>query len=192
MKRRNLKIIIMVLLYIFISGNGFSGVTEIDGTGFENSIEVQRNRLYLKGVAMLRYLIFVKAYTGAFYLPKESDESQALDDIMKYLELEYRVAISADDFAKATHQKIKESVSDSTYIRLYPKIESLNKLYRSVRPGDRYALAYIPGEGTQLIYNSNSLGKIEGADFANALFGIWIGNNPIDKEFRDKLLGKKK
>lgn len=182
----------MALSGILISTHVYANVTMIDGTGFSKTIEVQKNRLYLNGVALMKYLIFVEAYAGALYLPKNADGAQALDDIMKRLELEYRVAITADDFARATRQKIKETVSSSNFIRLLPKIESLNRLYQSVRPGDRYALTYVPGEGTQLNYNSTLLGSIEGADFANALFGIWIGNDPIDKGFRDKLLGNEK
>jgi hypothetical protein len=158
--------------------------------GLPIQLRCKKSRLYLKGAALLRYLIFVEAYAGALYLPKNLDGAQALDDMIKCLELEYRVAISADDFARATRQKIKETVSSSTFNRLLPKIESLNRLYKSVRPGDRYALTYVPGEGTQLIYNSTLLGRIEGADFATALFGIWIGKDPINKGFRDKLLGK--
>jgi len=190
MKIKISKSIATSLICILISANVYASVTMIDGTGFSNSIDVQKSRLYLKGAALLRYWIFVEAYAGALYLPKNSNGDQALDDIMKSLELEYRVAISADDFARATRQKIKETVSSSTFNRLLPKIETLNRLYKSVRPGDRYALTYVPGEGTQLIYNSTLLGRIEGADFATALFGIWIGDDPIDKGFRDKLLGK--
>ena len=190
MKIKISKSIATSLICILISANVYASVTMIDGTGFSNSIDVQKSRLYLKGAALLRYWIFVEAYAGALYLPKNSNGDQALDDIMKSLELEYRVAISADDFARATRQKIKETVSSSTFNRLLPKIETLNRLYKSVRPGDRYALTYVPGEGTQLIYNSTLLGRIEGADFATALFGIWIGDDPIDKGFRDKLLGR--
>ena len=193
-KRKKTWLMMAALLFLFWTGHASATigreVTMIDGTGFANSIEVNKNRLHLKGAAMLRVLIFVQAYAGAFYLPREADGSMALDDIGKYLELEYRVAISAEDFADATRQKIKESLPPADFSRLLPKIESLNRLYRSVQPGDRYALAYIPGEGTQLIYNSTPLGSVSGADFANALFGIWIGENPIDKGFRDKLLGK--
>lgn len=192
MKSNTIKFIVGSFLFIFITGNVYAGVTMIDGTGFANTIEMKKNRLHLKGAALLRYLLFIDAYAGALYLPKGVEGSQALDDIMKQLELEYRVAISADDFAKATLQKIQESTSSDVFKRLLPKIKSLNRLYRNVVPGDRYALAYIPGEGTHLIYNTISLGTIEGAEFATALFGIWIGDNPIDKNFRDKLLGKEK
>ena len=33
------------------------------------------------------------------------------------------------------------------------------------------------------------LGNIEGEDFAAAVFAIWLGQAPIDEDFRDTLLG---
>ncbi|MCW8800766.1 MAG: chalcone isomerase family protein, partial [Desulfobacter sp.] len=61
-----------------------------------------------------------------------------------------------------------------------------------VQPKARYALTYLPGLGTQLAINAEPLGTIEGLEFARAVFAIWIGKNPIDKTFRDRLLGKSK
>lgn len=187
------KIIYGILLFSFLAviPTTHGSITRIDGTGYANSLELNNVQLQLKGTALLKYLIFIEAYTGAFYLPINSDNSQAFDDIPRYLVLEYRVSISAEDFARATRQKIKESITPDVFSRILPQIEALNRLYRDVGPKDRYALAYIPGEGTRLIYNSTELGTIQGSEFANALFGIWLGHNPIDEDFRDRLLGKK-
>jgi hypothetical protein len=178
-------------LFFSVSGTVHAAVTRVDGTAFSNTVTVNQTHLHLKGVALLRYMFFIDAYTGAFYLPETVDGSRALEDIPKQLVLEYRVAISADDFARATEKKIRDSVSDDEFQRLLPKITALNRLYRDVVPNDRYALTYIPESGTVLTYNSRPLGTIEGHEFARAVFSIWIGANPIDKGFRDKLLGKR-
>ena len=178
-------------LFFSVSGTVHAAVTRVDGTAFSNTVTVNQTHLHLKGAALLRYMFFIEAYTGAFYLPETVDGSRALEDIPKQLVLEYRVAISADDFARATEKKIRDSVSDEEFQRLLPKITALNRLYRDVVPNDRYALTYIPGSGTVLTYNSTPLGNIEGHEFARAVFSIWIGANPIDKGFRDKLLGKR-
>jgi len=178
-------------LLFSVSGTIHAAVTTVDGTAFSNTVTVNQTRLDLQGAALLRYMFFIEAYTGALYLPDTADGSQALEDIPKHLVLEYRVAISAEDFARATEKKIRESVSDAEFQRLLPKITALNRLYRDVMPKDRYALTYIPGSGTVLTYNSTPLGNIEGHEFARAVFSIWIGANPIDKGFRDKLLGKR-
>jgi len=179
-------------MFIFVTGTLHAAVTTVDGTAFSNSVTVNQTRLDLQGAALLRYMYFIEAYTGALYLPADADGSRALEDIPKHLVLEYRVAISAEDFAKATEKKIRESVSDEEFQQLLPKITALNRLYRDVAPKDRYALTYMPGSGTLLTYNTTPLGTIEGAEFARAVFSIWIGANPIDKGFRDKLLGKRR
>jgi hypothetical protein len=177
-------------MVFFVSGTLHAAVTRVDGTVFSNTVTVGQTQLHLKGAALLRYLYFIEAYTGALYLPETTDGSRALDDIPRQLVLEYRVAISADDFARATEKKIRDSVSDADFQRLLPKITALNRLYRDVVPKDRYALTYIPGSGTLLTWNDIPLGTIDGEEFARAVFSIWIGDNPIDKGFRDRLLGK--
>ncbi len=184
------KQVMVAAIIAWVTGIGHASVTMVDGTPFSQTIEIPHTRLHLKGAAVLRYLGFIKAYAGALYLPKDSDAPQVFDDIPKHLVLDYRVGISAEHFSQATLSRIKESVSRDVFQGLLPKIEQLNRLYRRVEPGDRYGLTYIPGVGTQLIYNTTPLGTIEGLVFSQAVFAIWLGDNPIDKGFRDKLLGK--
>ena len=74
--------------------------------------------------------------------------------------------------------------------KLRPQIDKLNALYKDVKPGDRYALTYLPGVGTELALNGTSLGIVEGADFAAAVFAIWLGPNAIDQSLRTQLLGR--
>ena len=62
-------------------------------------------------------------------------------------------------------------------------------MYEDVEPGDRYSLTYIPGRGTELALNDEPKGVIEGADFASAVYAIWLGQNPISQSFRQQLLG---
>jgi hypothetical protein len=50
-------------------------------------------------------------------------------------------------------------------------------------------LTYIPGKGTELTLNGKSKGTVEGADFAAALFSIWLGPKPISESLKKELLG---
>ena len=72
---------------------------------------------------------------------------------------------------------------------LRERIDYHNSLYVDVEPGDRYAITYVPGVGTELSLNGEALGVIEGEDFAAALFALWLGDKPLDKRFRANLLG---
>lgn len=180
----------LVLVVLLSKSIAYARTIKIYGTFFDKELIVSDYQLQLKGTALLRYLVFIEAYAGALYLPVDIRGDQALKDIPRHLVLDYRVGIQAKDFGKATTIKIKESLSNEVYNRLAPKVEQLNQLYRDVNSGDRYALTYIPGKGTTLSYNAIPLGTIEGVEFSKALFSIWIGENPIDESFRDKLLGK--
>jgi len=165
------------------------GAVAIEGVAFEKTSRVGTNDLHLRGVGLLRYMYFIKAYVGALYMRPQDDAGQALAMTPRRLELQYFHAISAADFAEATTQKVKDNVSPETMASIQDRLKTFNALYRDVQPGDRYALTYLPGSGTELLLNGQSLGRIPGDDFAAAVFAIWLGPAPIDEDFRDTLLG---
>ena len=98
-------------------------------------------------------------------------------------------SIKGKDFGPATDESIAKNVSPQTFKQLRPKIDYHNSLYEDVQPGDRYSLTYIPGKGTELALNGVPKGIIEGADFAAAVFSIWLGPMPISHSFKKQILG---
>jgi hypothetical protein len=163
----------------------------IEGVHFDDSCNIQGMMLTVRGVALLRYMVFIKAYVGALYLDQDDQTSDLFNDVAKRLELSYFHAIPATDFAKSTKIMIEKNVTAAEFKKLLPYIKEMNSLYQDVKPGDRYAATYIPGVGTELSLNGKPLGIVPGYEFANAYFSIWLGKNPIDEGFRDHLLGKK-
>lgn len=161
----------------------------IEGVHFEENLIHNGVGMELKGTALLNYMVFIKAYVGAIYLPADIRSWRALEDVPKQLVLEYFHPINADGFRHATRKAIQQNVDESTFRRIETRVDRLNALYRDVKPNDRYSLTYIPGYGTELALNGEGLGVIDGADFARAVFSIWIGPQPIDEEFKDTLLG---
>ena len=75
--------------------------------------------------------------------------------------------------------------------KLRSRIDLFNAAYRDIKPGDRYALTYQPGKGTELSFNGEPLVTIEGADFAAAYFSIWLGHKPLDDNLKKALLHKR-
>jgi hypothetical protein len=166
------------------------GKATVEGVDFQREVRVSDATLALRGFGLLRYMVFIKAYVAAFYLPEGVRSEDALTDVPKHLEIEYFHPIAAQDFAKATSASISQNTSLMTYQALKPKIDELNALYRDIAPGDRYALTYMPGRGTTLSWNGRPLGTVAGREFAAALFGIWLGSNPLDSNLKDLLLGE--
>jgi hypothetical protein len=146
--------------------------------------------LELRGAAVLRFMALLRVYAAALWVGEGVDSSRVLEDVPKRLEIEYFRAFSAEQFAESTRVKIGENVSPEDYARIEPRIEELNELYRSVQPGDRYAITYLPGRGVELAFNGAPLGWIEGADFGAAMFSIWLGERPLDASLKRRLLAR--
>ena len=178
-------IALLLLLAVPLAANA----AVIEGIAFDKTYRIEDAELHLRGYGLLRYLVFIKAYVGAFYMLPGETAAQALGKTPRRLELEYFHAIAAVEFAEATRQKIADNVSPDTRTAIAERLERFNGFYRDVQPGDRYALTYLPGYGTELALNGEVLGRIAGDDFAAAVFAIWLGPDPIDTNFRDTLLG---
>ena len=166
-----------------------AGAAEVEGIYYGDSHIVDSTKLKLTGVGLLRYWGF-KAYTGAFYLAEGTPINDVLSDTAKRIELEYFRSIKGKDFGPATNKSISKNVDSKTFERLRSRIDYHNSLYEDVGPGDRYSLTYIPGKGTELCLNGQSKGLIEGADFAAAVFSIWLGPKPINESFKKQILGR--
>ncbi len=188
MKVGNAKgIIIIVLSTLLVPTPGPAAV--IENVRFETAYEAPGVRLPLQGTGVFRYLGFIKAYAGALYHEAGLSAGQILADRAKRLEVEYFYALKGEDFGKVTDRFLAENVDGATLARIRPQVDYHNSLYRDVRPGDRYALTYLPGRGTELALNGEALGVIPGAEFAAALFAMWLGDAPMNEDFKRQLLG---
>ena len=166
-----------------------AGAAEIADVKFEKRFQTPETDLELRGVGLLRYLGLIKAYAGAFYLEEGTSIDEALADRAKRLEVEYFRSFKGEDFGPATVKMMEKNFDKDTIERLRDQIDHHNSLYEDVEPGDRYALTYIPGKGTELALNGKPKGVIEGAEFAFALFSIWLGEKPIDESFKRQIMG---
>ncbi len=162
---------------------------QIDGVTFPDEYRAGDGRLAIRGYAILNYMLVIRAYAGALYLAPAVPRSHALSDTPRILELHYFHAISAEEFRTSTTEMIRRNTTPETFNGIRREIDAMNALYRNVSPGDRYRAEYIPGKGTTLYLKGKALGTVSGEVFSKAFFSIWIGSNPIDRSFRDRLLG---
>jgi hypothetical protein len=160
----------------------------VEDISFHESVSIDNKQIPIRGAALLRWFKIFKVYVAALYLPENGSPNDVLADIPKRLEISYLVSIPGPDFGKGAEAILERNNSPGELARLRSRIDQLNAVYRDVKPGDRYALTYVPGQGTELSYNGRPLITIEGVDFAAAYFGIWLGEDPIDLEMRRQLI----
>jgi len=54
---------------------------------------------------------------------------------------------------------------------------------------ERLDLFYEPGKGVTVLKNGKPMTTLKGHDFKEALWGIWLGERPVQKDLKTKLLG---
>jgi hypothetical protein len=177
----------LLLAFLILQPINAAALT-VEDIHFQESVSIDNKQIPIRGASLLRWLNIFKVYVAALYLPENSSPNDALADIPKRLEISYLVSIPGPDFGKGAEAILERNNSPDVLARLQSRIDQLNAVYRDVKPGDRYALTYVPGQGTELSYNGRPLITIEGADFAAAYFGIWLGKDPIDQEMRNRLI----
>jgi hypothetical protein len=161
---------------------------QIEGVEFEERVTVGDQVLALQSLGLLRYRVFFKAYVAALYLEPGVGPESALRAVPKRLEIEYFWPIDGEDFGPVAEKVLARNVEGKQLQRLQPKIRALHDRYEDVQPGDRYALTFIPGKGTELAKNGVRLAVVPGDEFAEAYFRIWLGDASIDRKLRDQLL----
>ncbi len=175
----------MLLLMACLAGAPLAG----GGSPFPERVMAGPVELVKVGESEFRWALF-RVYAGALYLDAARRDAHPLEDVAKRLELAYAVRLSPEDFRRSGDRLLERNVDRATWESLQERLARLNAAYRPVRRGDRYALTYIPGEGTTLALNGEPLVTIEGADFAAAYFSIWLGDTPAKAAFRRGLLGE--
>ena len=160
----------------------------IEGVQFPESVRAGTSQMKLRGVGLLRYKVLFRGYVAALY--QEEPHANDGDKQARRLEIEYFWDIPAGEFQKATVEGMRKNSEPKNFERMREQIDEFNQFYRDVASGDRYSLTYLPDQGTELALNGEPLGMMPGDDFATALFGIWLGEQPLDQGLKKKLLGE--
>ncbi len=162
----------------------------VAGAEFAAAASLAERRLPLAGTGIARYGYFIKVYAAALYAPEGLEPPALLSgDHPLRLEIHYLRELEAKVLAEAAEKVLKRQLPPARYQELQARIDRFHGFYQDVAEGDRYAMQYAPGAGTTLLRNGRPVGSVEGADFAAAYFGIWLGGNPLSEDLRTALLG---
>ena len=167
---------------------------EIEGISVPDSVTLPgtTTQLQLNGAGVRSKFLF-DIYVGALYLPAKSQDSAGIlaDDaatrvLMHFLYKE----VSREKITHGWNEGLQANLPASEYQALQPRLAQFNKLFSSVRKGDRISIDYIPGSGTEVRINDEWRGKVEGNDFFRALLKVWLGPAPVSNKLRDAMLGR--
>lgn len=165
---------------------------EVEGVNVAESKTVDGTRLVLNG-AGVRSKFFIDLYVAALYLPsKTSDEATILkaDDTQAMVLHVISGRINSDNMTEATLEGFENSTGGNMAPIRQEVDELLTVFADEISEGDTFELVYVPGDGVRVIKNGEVGKTIGDRAFKEALFGIWLGDEPAQGSLKDDMLGE--
>ena len=176
--------------YLIIS-IGFFLISTLSASETPQNIEFKGSNLILNGQGT-RVVFFMKVYEGSLYLENKNSDADEIINSNTSMALRIDVTsemVTADAMKKALSEGLEKSTNNNTS-HILDEIEQLSSSFNSdVASGDFYEFIFIPKIGTHVIKNNELVELIPGFDFKKAFFGIFLSNNPIQKNLKKAMLG---
>jgi Chalcone isomerase-like len=163
---------------------------ECEGVAMPEQVQVDDKTLLLNGMGVREATVFsVNVYVAGLYLEHRSRDGEriATSEETKRMLLVFVRGVSRGDMVEAIRAGFKASAG-AEYPKLEARVEKFVTLLPNLDKGDRLSFTYRPEKGLEVTGKKQS-GVIPGADFARALFLIWLGAHPPNAGLKRGLLG---
>ena len=179
------------LIIFSILSLGIFSISSINANELPNIIEYEDNKLLLNGKGT-RIIFFMKVYDGSLYLQTQSSDAKKIINDNSPMAIRIDVSstmVTADAMTKALNEGLEKSTGNNTG-PISLEITQLSSSFDSgVSSGDYYEFIYLPEKGTHVLKNNKLVELIKGIEFKKAFFGIFLSDNPIQKNLKKAMLG---
>ena len=195
MTMKKILLLLTFLLSVQFSTIQAQKILEVGGVTIPRTLDFKGKTLTLNGVGQ-RSKMFTELYVQALYLSQLTQDANLI--LESDMEMAIRIHITSSlvtskKLSKALAKGMEKSVGEAEMVKLAKEVNELEALIgREVtKAGDSFNLIYNPLDRSLWIYKNNQYeGKIESFEFKKAFFGIWLSENPVDKDLKEELLGK--
>jgi hypothetical protein len=161
------------------------------GAGAPVQIEYQGNTITKNGQGT-RIIFFMKVYEGSLYLETKSSNAEEIINMDSPMAIRIDVTstmVTADAMKKALSEGLEKSTGNNTDPISKEIVQLSSSFDSAVSSGDYYEFIYLPDQGINVLKNSKLVELIKGMEFKKAFFGIFLSDNPIQKNLRKAMLG---
>ena len=168
---------------------------EVNGVNIPRTLDFKGETLTLNGVGQ-RSKMFTDLYVQALYLSVLTQDPKLILDSDTEMAIRIHITsslVTSKKLSKALSKGMEKSVGEAGMLKLTKEVQELEALIgrEITKSGDSFNLVYNPFDKSLWIYKNDKYeGKIEGFEFKKAFFGIWLSDNPVDKDLKEELLGK--
>lgn len=176
-----------MLVGAWLLASSTADARSIAGAQLPEQVTVAGRELVLNGAAVQKLFIF-KVYSVALYLENPTNDAlQAMrSNEVKRIHLRVLHSASSKQIVGALRNGMKKAGGDMH--ALEGRLQQVTRQIPDVRAGQVLLITYLPGQGTELRTGGTRM-VVPGKDFAEALFGTWLGPDPGVRRVREGLLG---
>lgn len=161
---------------------------KLEGVELPPTATVEGKELKLNG-AGVRSKFWVNVYVAGLYLQTPSKDATTIisSDQLKRVQLQMLRDLTRQQVADAVKEGFEKN-SKADLPRLQERLDRFVANLRDYKKGEQMVITYIPGKGI-LLGGGGEKSAIEGKDFADALFAVWLGRFPVDDNLKKGLTG---
>lgn len=184
----------LLIILAAIASLPLSAQVEIGGVKVPSNLKVGEKLLELNGAGIRKKAIF-EIYVGALYVDKKGSDGVALAKANEPMAARLTITsgmVTSDKMYESTLEGFKKSTGGNT-TPIQASIDKFVGLFKkeAITKGDVFMMLYTPNVGVSVSKNGKVLETIAGLDFKTALFGIWLGKDPVDEGLKNGMLGNK-
>ena len=161
---------------------------EREGVVSPEVIEASGKQLHLMGMGLRKKLWF-KVYIASFYLENPTEEAALAvsSDQVKRVEMKMLRDLARDKIIEAVRAGFEKN-SAAQMPKLQARLDKFLEAIPDLKAGERILVTYVPGRGTLISAAGADEFALPGKDFADALFSVWLGPQPVDDELKEEML----
>jgi chalcone isomerase-like protein len=166
-----------------------AGAKEVKGVKLEDTTTVGDKTLKLNGAGVRKVFVF-DVYVGALYVEEASQDPAAIlgKDGVRQVQMTMLRDLEKEKIAEAIRTGFEKNSKDRM-AALKDRMEKfIAQMPEKVSKGQVLRLTYVPGKGTT-VTGQGEKALVEGKDFADALFSVWLGQHPVDDSLKKGMLG---
>ncbi len=179
----------MVLVLSLLSISAAAG--ELKGVKMADSTTVDGKELKLQGMGLRTKAMF-KVYVAGLYLETASNDPDKImaADTVRRVDMSMMRDLAKEKIVTAIQEGVEKNSKDKAGA-LKERLDKFTGAIPDLKEGQTLSITYVPGKGTTVKGAGGSEVTVPGKDFADAIFLVWLGKNPVDDDLKAGMLGAK-
>jgi len=180
---------IVFLIALMICTNVAVAQTKVGDVTLPNTVTLSGEEMNLNGAGM-REKMWIDLYAGGLYVQTKSSDAAVVINADAPMAMKLHIVsgmVSQSKMIGAVTDGFENSTSGkATTVERADFIACFNE---EITKKDVFDIVYAAGN-TKVYKNGKEKGSVGGLEFKKALFGIWLGKKPADKDLKKGMLGK--